>query len=76
MIYILVFEGEKQGGSLNEIQAKQMLISSLSDALPIPILEEWQEALWESAQEDNLIGVLLIGGDCKEGYLVQLTETV
>jgi hypothetical protein len=53
-----------------------MLTSRLSETLPIPILGEWHESLWEAGQVENLIVGLETGGDCQEGYLVQLTETV
>jgi len=76
MIYLLVFEGELLGGWTPDTLARQMLISRLSETLPIPVLDEWNESLWEVAQMENLIVGLETGGDCQEGYLVQLTETV
>lgn len=76
VIYLLVFEGELLDGSTPETQARRVLTSRLSETLPIPILDEWNESLWEVAQMENLIVGLLTGGDCQEGYLVQLTETV
>ena len=75
VIYLLVFEGELPDGSTPEIQARRVLTSRLAETLPIPILDEWHESLWEVAQMENLIVGLLTGGDCQEGYLVQLTET-
>ena len=76
MIYLLVFEGELLDGSAPEAQARRMLTSRLSETLPIPILDEWHEALWEAGQQENLIVGLETGGDCQQGCLVQLTETV
>ncbi|OGO62761.1 MAG: hypothetical protein A2Z45_10930 [Chloroflexi bacterium RBG_19FT_COMBO_55_16] len=76
MIYLLVFEGELLGGWTPDTLARQMLISRLSETLPIPVLDEWNESLWEVAQMENLIVGLETGGDCQEEYLVQLTETV
>ncbi|GAP10012.1 hypothetical protein BECAL_01166 [Bellilinea caldifistulae] len=76
VIYLLVFEGELPDGSLPETQARRVLASRLSETLPIPILDEWHESLWEARQRENLIVGLETGGDCQEGYLVQLTETI
>ena len=76
LVYLLVFEGELLDGSTPEIQARRMLTSRLSETLPIPILDKWHESLWEAGQVENLIVGLLTAGDCQEGYLVQLAETV
>ena len=76
VVYQLVFECELLDGSTPESQARRMLASRLSETLPIPVLDEWNESLWEVAQMENLIVGLETGGDCQEGYLVQLTETV
>jgi hypothetical protein len=75
VIYLLVSEGELLDGSTPETRARSMLASRLSETLPIPILNEWQESLWEAGQRENLIAGLDIGGDCQEGYLVHLSET-
>ena len=75
VIYLLGFEGELLDGSTPETQARRVLTSRLAETLPIPILDEWHESLWEVAQMENLIVGLLTGGDCQEGYQVQLTET-
>ena len=76
MIYLLVFEGELLDGPTQVNHAKRMLTSRLSETIPIPILDEWNESLWEAGQKENLIVGLETGGDCQEGYQVQLTETV
>lgn len=73
VIYLLVFEGAERNAP--EAQASQMLTKRLSEALPIPILDKWNASLWEAGQQENLIVGLETGGDCQEGYLVQLTET-
>jgi hypothetical protein len=75
VIYLLGFEGELLDGSTPETQARRVLTSRLSEALPIPILDEWHESLWEAGSKGNLILGLETGGDCQEGYQVQLTET-
>jgi hypothetical protein len=75
-IYLLVFEGELLNGSTLETQLRQMLASRLSETLPIPILDDWDESLWKAGQRESLIVGLDTGGDCQEGYQVQLTETV
>jgi hypothetical protein len=75
-IYLLVFEGGQLYGSTTEIQAQSILTSRLSETLPIPILNEWHGDLWNAAQLENFIVELEIGGDCQEGYQVQVTETV
>jgi hypothetical protein len=73
VVYLLIFEGELLDGSTPETQARQMLTSRLVETLPIPILDDWDESLWESGQIENLIIGLETGGDCQQGYLVQLT---
>ncbi|MEJ2351274.1 MAG: hypothetical protein P8Y03_15925 [Anaerolineales bacterium] len=44
-IYLLVFEGGQPDEWMPETQAQRMLTSRLSEALPIPILDEWHESL-------------------------------
>jgi hypothetical protein len=73
VVYLLVFEGAE--GNAPEAQAAQMLTKRLSEALPIPILDEWHEFLWGAGQLENLIVRLVTGGDCQVGYIVQLDET-
>jgi hypothetical protein len=53
-----------------------MLTKQLSEALLIPILDEWNAPLWQAGQQENLIVGLGTNGDCQVGYLVQLTEAV
>jgi hypothetical protein len=76
VVYLLVFEGELLDGTTQVNQAERKLTSRLSETLPIPILDEWHEFLWEIGQRENLIIRLDTGGDCREGHLVQLTEDV
>jgi hypothetical protein len=76
VIYLLAFEGELPDGSTPETQVRQMLTSRLSETLPIPILDEWHDFLWEAGQREILIVGLKTCGDCLDGYLVQLTEKV
>jgi hypothetical protein len=74
MVYLLVFDGEDDGQT-PEGRAQGMLTARLSEALPIPVLDDWDRLLWESARSDDLVVVLQTCGDCQDGYLVQLTET-
>jgi hypothetical protein len=74
VIYLLIFEGELSDGSLPGTQAQGFLTPRLSETLPIPVLDEWHESLWEAGQLENLIVGLETSGDCLEGYEVQLTE--
>lgn len=76
VIYLLVFDGEPLDGSTTESQARRVLTSRLSETLPIPILDDWNESLWESGRKENLIVEVETGGDCQEGYLVKMTETI
>jgi hypothetical protein len=76
MVYLLVFEGELLEGTTSETQTRRVLTSRLSEALPIPLLDDWSESLWEAGQRENLIVGLETGGDCQVGYLIQLTETL
>ena len=39
----------------NETQVRRKLTSRLSETMSNPILDEWDEPLWESAQMENLI---------------------
>ena len=55
VVYLLVFEGEFLDGSTPETQVRRKLTSRLSETMSIPILDEWDEPLWESAQMENLI---------------------
>jgi len=72
VVYLLVFEGSE--GNAPEEQATQMLTKRLSEALPIPILDEWNAPLWEAARNKGLVVDLQIRGDCQEGYVVQSGE--
>jgi hypothetical protein len=74
--YLLVFEGYLTKGENPEEHACQMLPSRLSEVLPIPVLQEWAEALWEAGIGQGLIGDLTTGGDNTAGFWVQLTERV
>jgi hypothetical protein len=74
VIYMLVFEGAE--GIAHEAQATQMLTKRLTEALPIPVLDEWNRQLWEAARRNDLVVDLQTCGDCQEGYMVRLTETV
>jgi hypothetical protein len=68
VVYLLVFEGEE------EEQATKMLTSRLSEALPIPVLDEWNRQLWEVARTKELVVQMETCGDCQEGYVVHLGE--
>ena len=74
VVYTLVCEGELSDGSTPETYAQHLLTSRLSETLSIPILNEWEEQLWEVGQIENLIISLVTGGDCQVGYIVQLDE--
>jgi hypothetical protein len=63
-------------GANPEEHACQMLPSRLSEALSIPVLQEWAKALWEAGIEQDLITELTTGGDILAGFAVQLTESV
>jgi hypothetical protein len=73
--YILVFEEDLNARRTTEEHASMILTSRLSEALPLPILQEWAELLWEAGIEHELIALLTTRGDNSAGYWVQLTET-
>ena len=73
--YLLAFENSSLNGEPSNGQAKNMLMPRLSEALTIPILDRWQEAFWEVGRAESLISELVVGGDCQEGYFVQLSES-
>jgi hypothetical protein len=72
VVYLLVFDGS--GGTAPEEQSIQMLTKRLSEALPIPILDEWNASLWEVARNMELVVDLQTRGDCQEGHIIQLSE--
>jgi DNA invertase Pin-like site-specific DNA recombinase len=57
-------------------KAWQMLPSRLSEALPVPVLQEWAETLWEAGIEQTLITELMTVGDSPAGFGLHLIETV
>jgi hypothetical protein len=69
VVYLLVFEGEDA-----EEQAMEMLTARLSEALPIPVLDDWNRQLWEVARNRELVVQMETCGDCQEGYVVHLGE--
>jgi hypothetical protein len=69
-----VCEGELPDGSTPETWTRHLLTSRLSETLSIPILNQWEEHLWEVGQIENLILGLVTGGDCEVGYIFQLDE--
>ncbi len=75
VVYLLVFEGELSDGVTPENQAIRLLSPRLSEALPIPIIDSWAEALWETGAENDLIGKLAFSGDCLIGFGVNISET-
>lgn len=75
MVYLLVFENELLEGSTPEDQATHMLTARLSEALSIPIVNSWAEALWEKGVSQELICELAISGDCLAGFGVNASET-
>ena len=76
VVYMLVFEGDLTEGENPEEHACQMLPSRLSEALPIPVLQEWAETLWKAGTKQDLIAELSTGGDNPLGFSVQIIESV
>jgi len=74
VVYLLVFEDELVDGLTPETQARRILTSRLSETLPIPILDDWNDPLWDVGQKENLIVGLETSGDCQAGYIIQLVE--
>ena len=68
-MYLLVFEGEDAVE-----QAMKILTAQLSEALPIPVLDDWNRQLWEIARNKELVVQMANCGDCQEGYVVHLGE--
>jgi len=73
--YTLVFDGDLVDGDNPEKHTCQMLPLRLSEALSIPFLQEWAEALWEAGIEQELIGKLATSGDCSSGHWVRVSES-
>ena len=76
VVYILVFEGDLTEGEIPEEHACQMLPSRLSEALPIPVLREWAETLWEAGVGQDLIAKLTTGGDSLAGFQIRISDMV
>jgi len=76
MVYILLCDGDLIEREKPEEHACQMLPSRLSEALPIPVLREWAETLWEAGFEKGLIAELTTGGDSLVCFTVQLAQSV
>jgi hypothetical protein len=53
-----------------------MLPSRLSEALPVTVLQEWAETLWEAGIEQTLITELIAVVDSPAGFGLHLIETV
>jgi hypothetical protein len=73
--YILVFEGDLSDIENPEEHGCQMLLSRLSEALPIPVLQEWAKTLWEAGTNQDLITELTAGGESPVGFCIQLADT-
>jgi hypothetical protein len=69
VVFLLVFEVETP-----EEQSMKMLTARLSEALSIPVLDDWNREHWEAARRKDLVVDLQTCGDCQEGYVVQLGD--
>jgi hypothetical protein len=74
--YMLVIEGDLTDGLSPEGHTCHILPLRLSEALPIPVLQEWAEPLWEGGFEKGLIIELTAGGDSLVCFSVQLDQSV
>jgi hypothetical protein len=70
--YLLVFANDDSGDELLATQAARLLARRLHAALPIPILGEWADALWQAALEREWIERAGAGGDCRACWRVSL----
>jgi len=70
--YLLVFDSADSGDELLATQAAGLLAGRLHAALPIPILGEWADALWQAALERKWIERINAGGDCRACWSVSL----
>jgi len=67
--YLVVFDGD---GEELETEAKRLLAKRLHEALPIPVLEEWADALWNAADDRGWITAVRAAGDCRGCWQVSL----
>ena len=74
LIYVLVFEGNLPEGTTPDDQAMYMLATRLSEALSVPIMDHWYEALWMEGVEKEMICKLAASGDCIAGYCVHTSD--
>jgi hypothetical protein len=74
VVYLLVFEGELPDGWSPEIKARRVLTSRLSEALSIPIIDEWADTLWDTGVNKELIGRMVKSGDCLESFWLNTIE--
>jgi len=65
--YLVAFDGDAP-----EEQARRLLTKRLHAALPIPVLDEWAEALWNAAAERDWITAVRAAGDCRGCWQVSL----
>ncbi|NSW52981.1 MAG: hypothetical protein HPY85_10790 [Anaerolineae bacterium] len=70
-ISLLVFRGT-DGAENPAAEIKRQFISRLNEALEIPIVPEWADALWEAAKLTRFVRKLTVGGDCIAGILINL----
>lgn len=76
MVYIFVCDGDLIDRENPAENACQMLPSRLSEALPIPVLWEWAEILWEAGFKKGLINDMTTGGYSLVCFTVQLAQSV
>jgi len=70
-ISLLVFHGT-EGAENPGAEIKRQFISRLNEALEIPIVPEWADALWDAAKLTRFVRKMTVGGDCLAGILVNL----
>jgi hypothetical protein len=67
VIYLLAFRGEDPA-----VEIKRQFAARLNEALEVPIIPEWTDALWEAGKITRFIQKLTVGGDCIAGVSVQV----
>jgi hypothetical protein len=70
--YLLVWAGDDDP----QASSRRLLVERLNAALPIPILPEWADALWQAAESRRWLAKIATGGDCRAGHRLTINAEI